>query len=69
MGDLLGSPRVALLFTFSRRNFFHIYIWNLFDLCPYFLVGCRINAMKQFQMGSGVGKLVGPIRGRESCTS
>ena len=43
MGELLGSPRVAPLFPFCRRNFSHIYIyiyiyiyiWNLFDLYPY----------------------------------
>ena len=32
MGDLLGSPRVAPLFPFYGRNFFHIYmefIWSM----------------------------------------
>ena len=68
MGDLLGSPRVAPLFPFFGWNSFHIYIyiynlWNLFDLCPNFSVGCREKGMKQFRMESGVGELVGPTRG------
>ena len=73
MGELLGSPRVAPLFPFCRRNFSHIYIyiyiyiWNLFDLHPYFPVGCRAKVRKLFRMASRVRELVGPIGGRESC--
>ena len=63
MGDLLGSPCVAPLLPFSERHFFDIYIWNLFDLCSYFPVGCRAKVRKEFLMGTGVGKLVGPIGG------
>ena len=67
MGELLGSPRVAPLFPFCRRNFSHIYgIYLIYiRIC---LVGCRAKARKLFQMGSGVRELVGPIGGRESCT-
>ena len=68
MGDLLGSPRVAPLFPFFGWNSFHIYIyiynlWNLFDLCLNFSVGCREKGMKQFRMESGVG---GTHKGHES---
>ena len=67
MGGLLESSHVAPLFPFFGQNFLYIYIWNLFDLCLYFPIGCHAKAIKQFRMGSKIGELVGPTRGRESC--